>query len=45
VKAGFALLGPPLSGATVKEEFKRDYPHALQALQKVLDRAVDLIQD
>jgi hypothetical protein len=30
--------------ATIKEECKRDYPHALQALWKALDRAEDLIQ-
>src|ERR1700676_3765775 len=30
--------------ATVKPECKRDYPHALQALSKALDRAEDLIQ-
>ena len=30
--------------ATVKEECKSDYPHALQALWKALDRAEDLIQ-
>ena len=31
--------------ATIKEECKRDYPHALQALWKALDRAEDLIQN
>jgi hypothetical protein len=31
--------------ATVKEECKPDYPHALQALWKALDRAEDLIQN
>ena len=31
--------------ATVKEECKRDYPHALQALWKALDRAEDSIQN
>jgi hypothetical protein len=30
--------------ATIKEEYKSDYPHALQALWKALDRAEDLIQ-
>jgi hypothetical protein len=30
--------------ATIKEESKSDYPHALQALWKALDRAEDLIQ-
>jgi hypothetical protein len=30
--------------ASIKEECKRDYPHALQALWKALDRAEDLIQ-
>jgi phage gp29-like protein len=30
--------------ATIKEERKSDYPHALQALWKALDRAEDLIQ-
>jgi hypothetical protein len=30
--------------ATVKPECKSDYPHALQALWKALDRAEDLIQ-
>jgi hypothetical protein len=29
--------------ATIKEECKSDYPHALQALWKALDRAEDLI--
>ena len=29
---------------TIKEECKRDYPQALQALWKALDRAADLIQ-
>src|ERR1700730_529633 len=31
--------------ATIKEECKGDYPQALQALWKALDRAVDLIQN
>jgi hypothetical protein len=31
--------------ATIKEECKSDYPHALQALWKALDRADDLIQN
>jgi hypothetical protein len=31
--------------ATIKEESKNDYPHALQALWKALDRAEDLIQN
>jgi hypothetical protein len=31
--------------ATIKEECKADYPHALQALWKALDRAEDLIRD
>jgi len=31
--------------ATVKPECKSDYPHALQALWKALDRAEDLIQN
>jgi hypothetical protein len=31
--------------ATLKEECKSDYPHALQALWKALDRAEDLIRD
>jgi hypothetical protein len=31
--------------ATVKQECKSDYPHALQALWKALDRAEDLIQN
>jgi hypothetical protein len=31
--------------ATVKEECKRDYPHALQALWKAPDRGEDLIQN
>jgi hypothetical protein len=31
--------------ATIKEECKSDYPHALQALWKALDRAEDLIED
>jgi hypothetical protein len=31
--------------ATIKEECKRDYPHALQALWKALERAEDLIQN
>jgi hypothetical protein len=30
--------------ATVREENKSDYPHALQALWKALDRAENLIQ-
>jgi hypothetical protein len=30
--------------ATIMEECKRDYPHALQALWKALDRAEDLIR-
>jgi hypothetical protein len=30
--------------ATLKEDCKRDYPQALQALLKALDRAEDLIQ-
>ena len=30
--------------ATLKPECKSDYPHALQALWKALDRAEDLIQ-
>ena len=30
--------------ATIKEECKSDYPHALQALWRALDRAEDLIQ-
>jgi hypothetical protein len=30
--------------AAIKEECKSDYPHALQALWKALDRAEDLIQ-
>jgi hypothetical protein len=30
--------------ATIKEECKSDYPHALQALWKALDGAEDLIQ-
>jgi hypothetical protein len=30
--------------ATIKEECKRDYPHALQALWKALDRAEDLVK-
>ena len=29
---------------TIKVECKSDYPHALQALWKALDRAEDLIQ-
>jgi hypothetical protein len=29
--------------ATIKEDCKSDYPHALQALWKALDRAEDLI--
>jgi hypothetical protein len=31
--------------ATIKEQCKSDYPHALQALWKALDRAEDLIQN
>src|ERR1700726_770922 len=31
--------------ATIKEECKSDYPQALQALWKALDRAEDLIQN
>ena len=31
--------------AAIKEECKGDYPHALQALWKALDRAEDLIQN
>jgi hypothetical protein len=31
--------------ATIKAECKSDYPHALQALWKALDRAEDLIQN
>jgi hypothetical protein len=31
--------------ATIREECKRDYPQALQALWKALDRAEDLIQN
>ena len=31
--------------ATIKEECKRDYPQALQALWKALDRAENLIQN
>jgi hypothetical protein len=31
--------------ATIKVECKSDYPHALQALWKALDRAEDLIRD
>ena len=31
--------------AAIKEECKQDYPHALQALWKALDRAEDLIQN
>jgi hypothetical protein len=31
--------------ATIKEECRRDYPHALQALWKALDRAEDLIRN
>jgi hypothetical protein len=31
--------------ATIKEECKGDYPHALQASWKALDRAEDLIQN
>jgi hypothetical protein len=34
-----------LRDATIKEERKADYPHALQALWKALDRAEDLIQN
>jgi hypothetical protein len=35
----------PFRGATLKEECKGDYPHALQALWEALDRAEDLIQN
>jgi hypothetical protein len=31
--------------ATIKEQCKSDYPHALQALWKALDRAEDLIEN
>ena len=31
--------------ATVRQECKADYPHALQALWKALDRAEDLIRN
>jgi hypothetical protein len=31
--------------ATIKPECKSDYPHALQALWKALDRAEDLMQN
>jgi hypothetical protein len=31
--------------AATKEECRSDYPHALQALWKALDRAEDLIQN
>jgi hypothetical protein len=31
--------------ATIKEDCKSDYPHALQSLWKALDRAGDLIQN
>jgi hypothetical protein len=31
--------------ATMKKECKSDYPHALQALWKALNRAEDLIED
>ena len=31
--------------ATIKEECKGDYPHALQAMWKALERAEDLTQD
>jgi hypothetical protein len=31
--------------ATMRQECKSDYPHALQALWKALDRAEDLIQN
>jgi hypothetical protein len=31
--------------ATTKKECKSDYPHALHALWKALDRAKDLIRD
>jgi hypothetical protein len=31
--------------ATIKPDCKSDYPHALQALWKALDRAEDLIQN
>jgi hypothetical protein len=30
--------------ATMKEECRSDYPHALQALSKALDRAEDLVK-
>ena len=30
--------------ATLKEECRSDYPHALQAMLKALDRAEDLFQ-
>jgi hypothetical protein len=38
-------MGTGLRDAIIKEECKRDYPHALQALWKALDRAEDLIQN
>jgi hypothetical protein len=37
--------GTRLRDATIKEECKRDYPHALQALWKALDRAETLVQN
>ena len=36
---------PPFGTPPIKEECKSDYPHALQALWKALDRAEDLIQN
>jgi hypothetical protein len=33
-----------LRDASIKEERKADYPHAMQAMVKLLDRAEDLIQ-
>ena len=39
------FLGGRFRDATIKEEGKGDYPHALQALWKALDRAEDLIQN
>jgi hypothetical protein len=39
-----ALLFADFRDATIKEECKSDYPHALQALWKALDRAQDLVQ-
>jgi hypothetical protein len=38
------LLSSALPGATIKEECKSDYPRALQALWKALDRAENLIR-